>query len=281
MCRLYGFIATEPTRLECSLVEAQNALLVQSDRDLRGVRNPDGWGIAQWREGLPVVAKNTHPAFADRHFVDIASAVESNAVIAHIRAATVGRIALENTHPFTYGPWAFAHNGTVTNFEHVATRLDIGSFGPPKGSTDSEMIFLWLINRMADHGLDPEAPADSLDPILDLLEEAVLELVQIGLASGAEEPAKLNFLLSDGRHLAASRWGNTLHWTFRRGIPDCAVCGTSHCPGAGDGYRAVVVASEPITREAWTEVPDGTIFGVDATVGTSSRSLISPGPIAG
>jgi hypothetical protein len=73
----------------------------------------------------------------------------------------------------------------------------------------------------------------------------------------------------------------TLHWAFRRGIPDCAICGTSHCPGADDGYRAVVVASEPITDEDWTEVPDGTIFGVDAAVGTTSRGLVSSGPGSG
>ncbi|MFQ5522858.1 MAG: hypothetical protein ACE5F5_04695 [Acidimicrobiia bacterium] len=42
MCRLYGFLGTEPTRLECSLVDAQCALLIQSDRGLWGVRNPDG-----------------------------------------------------------------------------------------------------------------------------------------------------------------------------------------------------------------------------------------------
>ena len=46
MCRLYGFLATESTRLECSLVEAHNALQLQSDRDGRGVRNADGWGIS-------------------------------------------------------------------------------------------------------------------------------------------------------------------------------------------------------------------------------------------
>jgi len=32
MCRLYGFLATDPTRVECSLVESQYALLAQSRR---------------------------------------------------------------------------------------------------------------------------------------------------------------------------------------------------------------------------------------------------------
>ena len=251
MCRLYGFLATEPTRLECSLVEAQNALQVQSDRDQRGVRNADGWGIAQWTDSGPSLIHSTSPAFADRQFAAAAAAVSSDAVIAHVRAATQGRVAEQNTHPFTHGPWAFAHNGTLSAFEHVATWLDLGAFGPPDGDTDSELVFRWMLNRMADHGLDPDAPASNVEPIVDLIAEAVLELVRITIRAGAPEPPKLNFLISDGKHLVASRWGNTLSWTFRRGVLDCAACGTSHCPSADAGYRAVVVASEPITDEDW------------------------------
>ena len=70
MCRLYGFLATEPTRLDCSLVHAQNALQVQSDRDPRGVRNADGWGIAHWTGTMPLVIKSTAPAFADGRFAE-------------------------------------------------------------------------------------------------------------------------------------------------------------------------------------------------------------------
>ena len=37
MCRLYGFRANEPTKVECTLVHAQNALIVQSREDLAGL----------------------------------------------------------------------------------------------------------------------------------------------------------------------------------------------------------------------------------------------------
>lgn len=276
MCRLYGFLSTEPTRLECSLVEAHNALQVQSDRDSRGVRNADGWGIAH-REGLrAVVIKSTDPAFADRRFSEAATRVSSDAVIAHIRAATVGGVAERNTHPFTHGPWSFAHNGTIAGIEHVATHLDLGRFGPPDGETDSELAFLWMLNRMADYGLDPEAPAENLGSLVDLVADAVLELVRITIRTGASETPKLNFLLSDGRHMVASRWGHTLFWTFRRGLRDCAVCGTSHCPAADETYRAVVIASEPITAdEDWTELPEGSVPGVAPNAHTMRRDLLA------
>lgn len=276
MCRLYGFLATESTRLECSLIDAHNALQVQSDRDSRGVRNADGWGIAHWEGLRPEIIKSTDPAFADRRFSEAATKVSSDAVVAHIRAATVGGVAERNTHPFTYGPWSFAHNGTIANIEHVATHLDLGRFGPPDGETDSELAFLWILNRMADYGLDPETPAENLDSLVDLVAEAVLELVRITIRTGASEPPKLNFLLSDGRHMVASRWGHTLFWTFRRGIKDCAVCGTSHCPAADDSYRSVVIASEPITAdEDWIELPEGSVLGVGPNAHTMKRDLLA------
>lgn len=276
MCRLYGFLATESTRLECSLVEAHNALQVQSDRDSRGLRNADGWGIAHWEGLRPAIIKSIDPAFADRRFSEAATRVSSDAVIAHIRAATVGGVAERNTHPFTYGPWSFAHNGTIAGIERVATHLDLGRFGPPDGETDSELAFLWILNRMANYGLDPERPAENLDSLVDLVADAVLELVGITIRSGATEPPKLNFLLSDGRHMVASRWGHTLFWTFRRGIADCAVCGTSHCPAADETYRAVVIASEPITDdEDWTELPEGSVLGVAPNAHTMKRDLLA------
>jgi glutamine amidotransferase len=275
MCRLYGFLATEPTQLDCSLVEAQNALFVQSDRDRRGIRNPDGWGIAEWVSGIPYVTKNTHPAFADRRFLDAAATTYSHAVIAHVRAATVGKVALENSHPFDNGTWAFAHNGTIENIEHVATHLDAGTYGPPQGDTDSELVFRWILNRMNRFGLDPDKPAGGLEPVLDLIEDSIQDLIRISLTAGAEEIPKLNFVISDGRHLVASRWGNSLYWVFRKGISDCAFCGSSHCPSASEGYRAAAVASEPITEEDWIEVPEGTLLGIDSDITTQTRRLVS------
>jgi glutamine amidotransferase len=275
MCRLYGFLATEPTRLECSLVTAQNALQNQSDRDSRGVRNADGWGIAHWVGDDREVIKSTMPAFADDQFAEVASGIWSEAAIAHVRAATVGSISTDNTHPFTFGTWAFAHNGTIPAFDHVATRLDVGPYGPPDGDTDSELTFPWILNRMGEYGLEPGLTADGLGPIVELLADSVLELVDLSLRSGATEQPKLNFILSDGRHLAASRWGNSLYWTYRKGIRDCAVCGTSHCPSADDHYRSVVVASEPLTDENWIEVPEASVLGVEPGAHTFTRDLLA------
>ena len=46
--------------------------------------------------------------------------IKSENIVAHIRKATQGRVALENTHPFVrelWGRyWVFAHNGDLKGF---------------------------------------------------------------------------------------------------------------------------------------------------------------------
>lgn len=265
MCRLYGITGNQPARLECSLVEAQNALLRQSVSDSRGIANPDGWGIGIYEHGTPAVHKSSRAAAHDVDFRDTAERVVSRNAIAHVRAATIGSSGLDNTHPFSHGPWLFAHNGTLSGFDvleaELETEIPDHLLRQRRGETDSELIFLWLLSRMPAQGLDSLSGADSVEDIIGLLAGAVPELSNRA-ATIASEPARLNLLLSDGVHLAASRWGNSLFFTERAGRTDCEVCRSTHLSGPGEsGYRAVAVASEPITRENWIKVADRSFIG--------------------
>ncbi len=104
MCRLYGISGNQPARVECSLVDAQNALLEQSIGDSRGVANPDGWGIGSYEAGSPTVHKSARAAAHDVEFRRTAEQVTSRTVVAHVRAATVGSNTLDNTHPSATDP---------------------------------------------------------------------------------------------------------------------------------------------------------------------------------
>ena len=151
----------------------------------------DGWGIAFF-EGAGV-----------RHFVDHQAAVtspiaelikrypiKSKNVIAHIRKATQGRVALENCHPFVrelWGRyWVFAHNGDLKHFFPV---LD-GAFRPV-GDTDSERAFCFLLQEL-------RARFGDVAPPLAQLRAALAELVSGIAAHGA-----FNLMLSDGSALFA------------------------------------------------------------------------------
>ncbi len=151
----------------------------------------DGWGIAFF-EGAGV-----------RHFVDhqaaIASPVaelikrypiKSKNVIAHIRKATQGRVALENCHPFVrelWGRyWVFAHNGDLKQF---SPRLN-GAYRPV-GCTDSERAFCFILQQL-------RVQFGDVAPALGALRAAVDALARAIGAHGT-----FNFLLSDGSALFA------------------------------------------------------------------------------
>ncbi len=74
--------------------------------------------------------------------------------------------------------------------------------------------------------------------------------------------------------MLASRLNRTLHWVERLGVHDCEICGTPHIHHHRDTpYRAVVVASEPITDEPWRAVPEGCVLTIDEDLQTRIVAL--------
>lgn len=258
VCRLYGFRATEPTKVECTLVHAQNALMVQSRGDREGLEHAHGWGVATYEDHHPRVERQAWAAYHGEHFRRAAARVFSCTVIAHVRRATVGDPRPENTHPFWAGPWAFAHNGTVPHFDRLRERL-LGETSAEhraaiQGETDSEHIFRMLLTRIE------RAPDRAL---LAIVRDAVQTIVRWCRELDPDAPIGLNLLLTDGERMAGSRWGRTLYSVTREAIRDCEICGFAHVHHTpGRPYFAVVVASEPISHEDWVEVPDYSVYEV-------------------
>jgi predicted glutamine amidotransferase len=268
MCRFYGFTANEPTKVECALVHAQNALLVQSRRCREGAIHADGWGLGCYENELPEVVRRATPAFEDAFFGTTAERVYARTVVAHVRKASVGRPALANTHPFTYACWLFAHNGTVTGFDRLASRLeqetDPTLLESRQGTTDSELAFYWLLTRMERAHLSPYEPCADLKGLVHVVGESIKLLAARCREAAPGDPAKLNFLLTDGHTLIASRWKHSLFWVPINGIHACEICGVPHVRHIpGKEYRAVAVASEAITHEPWQPVPNLSILSVD------------------
>lgn len=269
MCRFLGLRATHLTTVECSLVHAENSLMAQSRRDLHGFENADGWGIAAYQDGEPRFQRRCHPAHQSDEFRAAARKVCSSTVLAHVRRATIGAIADVNTHPFTHGRFAFVHNGTIPYFERI--RDDMRDAMAPdhrhaiQGTTDSEHLFHLVL---AGHGREPERP------LFDVLRETLQRTIAWCRRVGLEPRLGLNVLLTDGERVVGSRWQRTLFALDRRGLVDCAVCGAKHAVcAAPDDYRALVIASEPITHEPWREVPERSVFEVTPDLGLHVEPL--------
>jgi predicted glutamine amidotransferase len=243
MCRLFAQHAPRELDRADALCRDENALRFQSHK------HPHGWGIAWWVGRQVWVRRGLLPAHADQGFVDAAQEARSRIVLAHIRDASVGPVMEENTHPFVHGRWVFAHNGTVANYLRsdqvraaIEAEIDRPFRDELRGQTDSERCFYLVLTRLAARVRLDQA---TLVAVEEALTEATRTIQR--LADAAHGPASsLNFLLSDGRLVAASRLGRTLHVAHRAGP---------------EGVFAV--ASEPIGRADWREVPEGAVVGCD------------------
>jgi glutamine amidotransferase len=252
-------MANEPTKLECSLVHAQNALMEQSRMDREGLVHGHGWGVAGYPDGVPFVEKQTWAAYRGEHFKKTAARVYAKKVIAHVRRATVGPPSIENTHPFVHGAWLFAHNGTIPNFNRVRelllARLDPLHRTEIKGSTDSEHVFRYLMT-LWQH--EPQRP------LMETLRRGLEQIIVWCREIDPDREISLNVLWANGQQMVGSRLNRTLWYLERDGVVPCEICGRSHIHhDPKQHYHAVEIASEPITHENWLQVPNGTVFAVD------------------
>ena len=239
MCQLLGMNANVPTDVMFSF----DGLARRADE------HRDGFGIAFFEDkGLRT--------FVDQHSAresPVAALVRrypirSDNVIAHIRKATQGRIALENTHPFVrelWGRyWVFAHNGDLRGFRprlHAAFR--------PVGDTDSEHAFCWLMQELA--------KSHASVPTVDELTLTLRELLPQPAAYGS-----FNLLLSNGQALWAF-CSTKLHVVERAHpfgeatLADDDVSVDFAALTTPDD-RIVVVATEPMTcNERWMAMRPG------------------------
>ncbi len=121
-------------------------------------QNRDGWGIVITEGNDAHYFREAAPASGSAldRFVQSHATPHAN-VIAHVRRASAGACALENTHPFrrVYAGRAqhFTHNGTLDEIEN---RSDVTSLLSERlGDTDSELAFLLLLHRFAQAAADP------------------------------------------------------------------------------------------------------------------------------
>jgi glutamine amidotransferase len=260
MCRLLVARSTRPLSVADLLLDAPCSLRRQSRGDRRGERHGDGWGVASYAAGEPLVIRRPTSAETDPKFAD-AARVCSSLVVAHVRQASVGANSAENCHPFTFGRWTFAHNGTVQAFDAVRPKLTAETTGQlaaaRRGETDSEYVFLWLLSLLERSGFDLDAGAP-MTALVDLFTRAIPRLAAWSDEQRPEEPPRLNFVLTDGVNLAISRWGHSL-WRRRR---------------EAAGQPVVIVASEPVDEPydrpddgtGWEEVRDRAIVAIDDRV---------------
>jgi glutamine amidotransferase len=276
MCRLFGSRTRAPSGVSHELFHGANALRVQSRE------HPDGWGLGWYENGAPRVVRSLTPAHGDQDFEKLSQFVHAQTVVAHVRKASIGRVAQENTHPFQRGPWLFAHNGTLPGWELARGALeeliDPSLRSSLRGETDSERCFLLFLSRLRRRCPVEEAGVESASAALAetvALVRRVVEDAAPGPAAGGPvaaasppepERASTTFLATDGRVLLACRRGRTLYVS-------------SPLPDADGRCEYVAVASEdpgeppPGGTRAWRLLPEESLLAVDAELRVKVTSL--------
>lgn len=233
-------------------------------------RHEDGWGIAFFegkgvRQFLdPLPSSKSPVAELVRKYP-----IKSKNVIAHIRKATRGRVALENTHPFARELWGyywiFAHNGTLENF---APDFD-GEFHPV-GETDSERAFCYMLQELR-RAFGREYPG----------EKAVFDAVT-AITRDLGRKGAYNFILSNGESLIAHCSTNLAYvqrrWPFPTPRLKDREMTVNFKPVTTPDDRVAVVATTPLTEgETWITMEPGTIWMMKEGE-VVARDVTVPGP---
>ncbi|BGP01016.1 glutamine amidotransferase subunit [Rhodotorula toruloides] len=276
MCRLLVVKAEEPIQLSQLLTKPAHSIINQaSDSRLRldaGSINADGFGVGWYPTDEapdspgPCVFRSITPAWSNLNLHRLADKIKSCLVFAHVRASTTGALSEENTHPWTYGNLVWMHNGCISDFAKIKRRLqnDLSDeyFQVPQGNTDSEWAFaafLQQLSKLTD-------PKKATIPHA-ILRQAMLNTVAVLTAYtkdvGATEPSLMNFCVSDGTSVVATRYITSANEeaaslffstgsTFQEVEP-----GTFKMNKADKRERIVLIASEPLTfeRADWVEIP--------------------------
>jgi L-histidine Nalpha-methyltransferase len=260
MCRHLAYVGP-PVPLARLLTEPPHSLYEQSWRPARqryGTVNADGFGFGWYPQetpgdeagagagdpgfAQPARYRRAVPVWADANFGELARAVRSGCVLAAVRSATEGTTQDESAAaPFRDGRWLFSHNGAVADWTRLPVDLAPAELLAMETHSDSALLWAMLCRRLR----QGEPPGAAL--------AAVVREV-----AAARPSARLNLLLTDGRTIAATAYGDTLWYR------------------TGPGHA--LVASEPDDApNEWHEVPDRSLL-LATTAGVRIIPLRSPRP---
>ena len=276
MCRLFGFRSNVPSRTHRSLLVAENAVAQQA------CKHTDGWGIGYYIGAEPYIFRSALGAAQDTRFQTFGERLRSHTFLVHVRKATVGVIDELNSHPFRFGSWMFAHNGTIFGFDKIRDKI-LASILPEFhhlifGNTDSERYFYFLLSHLVEFGCDKTGRRKIDVNLAAEAQRLALSKIFCWAKELGEDPPKANYILTNGTVLFARRAGLELYIaTQKTSCPDYQVCKEPNkvcLMGIMPPIKTtlnrprkcnhLLVASEPIgTENIWEEVPDGSLVSLD------------------
>ena len=251
MSHLIAVTSNAPENLCCAVETHRDDLVLPGD-------GAGGFGLGYYSAGELLQRIEPRESGGPLDAARLLAGLSTSVAILHARQATVGPVRRENTHPFKFQSWLFAHNGTFGGFEEI--RKSVVEAMPPflhrrlRGETDSEHVFLLMLAFLYDAG-KINTPDPGTDVIRRALRHAVRTIDELAAPRDhATSPASI--VVSDGYSLVALERGVPLGYAFVEGVRDCPLCRVSRggdrppAPVDHDELRAVIVRSGPAVPEA-------------------------------
>ncbi|HEX8953149.1 MAG TPA: class II glutamine amidotransferase, partial [Polyangia bacterium] len=152
MSRLFAYMGNDQDRVKCALYPARSLLVA----DGAAKDAFDAWGLGFYQGGEVLLQRRPKPPTEPVDFYALVKELRTDVIIGHVRQGTVGKPKNENTHPFRFRSWLFAHHGTVPSFDGVRDELlrAIPDFlrRNIRGQTDSEHLFHVMLAFLHDAG---------------------------------------------------------------------------------------------------------------------------------
>jgi len=281
MGALVAILQNDPNLLRCQLARLDKSVSL-ADADAP----PDAYGFGHYAGGSVLLGKRPTGAPPGLSLTELVGKIDSEALLVHARRATVGKAKDENTHPFRFRRWLFAHDGTIDGFDLVKSKLvaSLPDFLRRQimGDTDSEHAFMAFLKVLKDEGRLDDLDLDA-QVAARALARTVRQIETWRREAGEQKPCRLTFAATNGRILVATRRGGPLHYALLEGIVPCALDGIDlNTPESDPRVRPHrLVKAVALTtrlgahRNGFIEVPEGSALAV-------SRSLqVDVSPLGG
>jgi predicted glutamine amidotransferase len=263
LCRLLGYVSDGPE----SAVEGLGVTEFQTFTSLSAVHG-DGWGMAWSQRGDSRIGVATSPVSAadDPAYFELAGKPLGSAGLVHLRWATDGLVVHSmNTHPFTDGTYALAHNGSISPITTLENLLSEASLAQLKGTTDSERYFRLVLQCIEEDGDEHAGLVRAVGMLHEHFPEASLNALFL-------TPSRLYAVHVNSR--AATPLDDLRE---RFGSEDAMPHG--HATAYFDmAYKvsptAVHVISSGLPDEGWTAVPGDSILAID--LGSRDIQVLDP-----
>ncbi|RXK36715.1 glutamine amidotransferase [Tremella mesenterica] len=282
MCRFIVYKGDQPIQLAHLVTRPRHSIINQafeSKLRLPSSRpfNADGFGIG-WYDPLPhelqnerpCIFKSITPAWSNTNLTRLAEKIRSPLVFAHVRATTMaGAPSEENCHPWAFDKLMWMHNGEISGFSQMRRAMQDGLpdelYLFPLGYTDSEWAFVLFLSKLK----DPHARVFSHQELCEAMTQTIAHINQLSKEAGVTSPHLLNFVVTDGETVVATRYINSrtneassLFFSSGTSFEEYEEEGMYRMTKADKRERIFLLASEPLTfeRSDWMEVRTNTMI---------------------